>query len=172
MEYFSLLRQKDQVLVNLQDKLQCVLKYYSKMRRHQHLTDYLCFILTRAAEQSRHLETNAVINIQRVFRGSKKREFIAYRHKNATSVQRAFRGHTSRKRVNFLKFNEANVKKAMLFHCFALILQKNFRGFYSRKYRASHFKRKEFIEKIATTATRIREMQYEYSIQQAMVRIF
>lgn len=126
-------------------------------------------ILFRLAEENKSLETNAAISIQRVYRGGKKRDFFANKHRNATIVQRAFRGHCSRNRIKYMKAREAENRNILLFHSFALILQKSFRGYYSRKYRSSHFKRKEFIAKIATTAARIRDMQYEYSIQQALV---
>ena len=58
-----------------------------------------------------------------------------------------------------------------LINCYALILQKCFRGYYSRKYRNSHFKRKEFIKNLINKTAEIREMQYEYSIKQALVII-
>lgn len=143
MEYFALCAQKDQVLASLRESLQL-------------------------AEENKSLETNAAISIQRVYRGGKKRDFFANKHRNATIVQRAFRGHCSRNRIKYMKAREAENRNILLFHSFALILQKSFRGYYSRKYRSSHFKRKEFIAKIATTAARIRDMQYEYSIQQAL----
>ena len=62
----------------------------------------------------------------------------------------------------------SNHQDYLLFNCFALIIQRAYRGFYSRKYKASHFKRKQFMANLMQKTIEVREMQYEYSIQQAL----
>ena len=124
--------------------------------------------LVRDAAENIERETNGCVNIQRAFRGSVARARITFKHNNITTIARCFRGHCGRKRVRTLKGAESQEKSLLLFHCFANILQKSFRGFYSRKYKASHFKRKRFMQNLIEKTSEIRDMQYEYSIQQAM----
>lgn len=67
-----------------------------------------------------------------------------------------------------MKKERIDKRNALLFNCFALILQKYFRGYYSRKYRNSHYRRKLFIKNLIEKTSEIRDAQYEYSIQQAL----
>lgn len=123
---------------------------------------------SRDADNNLERETNGCVNIQRAFRGSVARARITFKHNTITTIARCFRGHCGRKKVSALKEARRDEQNLLLFHCFANILQKYFRGFYSRKYKASHFKRKRFMQNLVQKTIEIREMQYEYSIQQAL----
>merc|ERR1711871_354665 len=124
--------------------------------------------LSRDAAENAERERIGCVDIQRAFRGSVARAKITFRHNTITTIARCFRGHRGRKRVKELKKAKQTEENLLLFHCFANILQKYFRGFYSRKYKASHFKRKRFMQNLVEKTIEIRELQYEYSIQQAL----
>ena len=134
MNYIALLNMKSELLAQL---------------------DYLI----REAEVNAGNENKGALDIQRAFRGSISRGKINFKHATVTVICRVFRGHTQRKRVKKLKRQRTEKQNSMLFHCYALILQKYFRGYYSRKYRSNHFKRMQFIQDLASKSEEIRKAQ-------------
>lgn len=55
-----------------------------------------------------------------------------------------------------------------LFKFFALQIQRSFRGHYSRKFKANHADRKRFIATIEDSGRKVRDMMYQYSMDQAI----
>ena len=89
----------------------------------------------------------------------------------AIKIERVFRGHCSRKTARKMRRNKDNSKNMALFNFFALLLQKSFRGFYSRKYRQNHARRQSYIKDVIERGDEIREMLKQYSINQELVSI-
>lgn len=94
--------------------------------------------------------------------------FLLYRV-NIIKIQRIYRGRLDRVRATTAKRVMHERYQYALFQYFVLQIQKCFRGYYSRKYRSSHKKRKEFLEGIRTRAIEIREMIYNYAVEQAHI---
>lgn len=121
-----------------------------------------------AAADNAVSEYSSAQNIQRVFRGGQARKRIRHKNVNANEVQRVFRGHMGRQRSRG-EFRFKNEQRMLaLFNFFAIQMQRSFRGYYSRKYKANHADRKRFIATIEESGRKVREMMYEYSMEQAM----
>ena len=113
-------------------------------------------------------EGEAAIHIQRCFRGSIDRGYIAFKSGKATEIQRCFRGHCDRQEFHERKMKKRDKRTYALFKYFAMQLQRVFRGYYSRKYKSNHSDRKRFIGDLEETGRKVREMMYTYSMDQAI----
>ena len=93
----------------------------------------------------RLIENNAALKIQAWFRGNKVRAYLKHLHKQATIVQKVFRGSIGRR--IFRKFLEQRLKQMRLdFYCNkAVMIQKHWKGYYSRKYIFNYYKRKAYL---------------------------
>lgn len=113
-------------------------------------------------------ETDSCITIQKNFRGASSRSKVAFKSRAANEIERVFRGHMGRKQARLNKKIKFNVRQFLLMHFYALQVQRSYRGFYSRKYRANHSKRKEFMKKTLEKAIEIRKQLYKYATDQAL----
>ena len=113
-------------------------------------------------------EGDAAVNIQRCFRGSIDRGYIAFKSGKAREIQRCFRGFYGRQEFHERKMKKRDGKTYALFKYFAMQLQRIFRGYYSRKYKSNHSDRKRFIGDLEETGRKVREMMYQYSMDQAI----
>lgn len=113
-------------------------------------------------------ENQCVIIIQRLFRGTRSRERIRRYKKAAIEIERLYRGHIGRMKFNKQLQLRNDVRKYYLYQYFTLQIQRSFRGYYSRKYKANHSNRKKFIKQTLLQAESIREKLYNYSVEQAM----
>lgn len=86
----------------------------------------------------------------------------------ATEIERVFRGHIGRKKMRDARTSKAERRTQSLFKCFVIQIQRCFRGYYSRRYRANHADRKAFIKNLQETGQKVRDMMYKYSMEQAM----
>lgn len=105
-------------------------------------------------------------DFQRLYRGSKARSYIAFKSHKANTIQRVVRGIFARVKALRLRISKINHRRSLTMTYFVLQLQRVFRGYYSRKYRANHKNRKAFIQHITTTAEAIRTKLNLYSIEQ------
>ena len=110
--------------------------------------------------------SHGAIEFQRLYRGSKARAIITFKSNKANEIQRVYRGHASRLRANQLKYNKFMRRSIRLREYFILQLQRVFRGYYSRKFKANHKNRKAFIKHILTTAETVRAQMDAYVIEQ------
>jgi hypothetical protein len=113
-------------------------------------------------------ETNSCITIQKNFRGTSSRSKVSFRSRAANEIERVFRGHMGRKKSRLNNKIKLNLRQFLIMHYFALQVQRSYRGFYSRKYRANHSKRKEFMKQTLEKAIEIRKQLYIYATDQAL----
>lgn len=80
------------------------------------------------------LEQQSVISIQKLFRGAFIRDKFAVQRAACIQITRVFRGHRSR--IAFSKKVEelAQTESMAVYHYHAVVVQRAFRGFYSRRY--------------------------------------
>jgi hypothetical protein len=116
-------------------------------------------------------ERSSCINIQRVFRGNRSRLKILFKCYKCNEIQRVFRGHMGRKQARLLKKFKIDKRVRLLLELLSLQVQKIYRGFYSRKYRANHSRRKQFMSQILEKSIEVREQLYKYATEQALVNI-
>ena len=109
----------------------------------------------------------ACANIQRVYRGRVDRGYIRFKSGKVNTIQRVFRGHLGRRIAGNTKVERNEKRLASFFTYFALQMQRCFRGYYSRKYRSNHADRKKFIGDLEETGRKVREMMFQYSLEQA-----
>jgi hypothetical protein len=124
-------------------------------------------VIEEAKAQERTVAV-ATVNIQRVFRGMVDRNRIRFKSRNATEIQRIFRASMGRKKATSEKQARLDFRRYALKKYFCMQIQKCFRGYYSRKYRSNHSDRKRFIDDLEETGRRVREMMYDYSMNQAI----
>jgi len=110
----------------------------------------------------------SAIHLQRVFRGSKLRAWIKYRTLAAIKITRVFRGHCGRKKVKNCKMALRDERIKLMYLYFASILQRTFRGFYSRKYKQNHARRKRMLQAVIDKGEEVRRGMYEYAVDQAI----
>lgn len=120
------------------------------------------------SQNSKIKENNSAIIIQRLFRGTRSRERIRRYKRAAIEIERVYRGHTGRMKFNYHLQLKNDIRKQYLYQYFIVQIQRSFRGYYSRKYKANHSNRKKFIMQTLEQAETIRERLYNYSIEQAM----
>jgi hypothetical protein len=79
-------------------------------------------------------EKQSVIRIQKLFRGAFIRDKFAVQRAACIQITRLFRGHRSRLAFN-QKVDELKQAESMaVYHYHAVVIQRAFRGFYSRRY--------------------------------------
>ena len=120
------------------------------------------------ASRASSLRNNVACSVQRVHRGAVLRKRLHRRHMAATEVERVFRGHVGRKKVQAAKGDKGKRQKEHVYMFFALQLQRAFRGFYSRKYRQNHARRKAMLQEVVDKGEAVRRTMYEYAVQQAV----
>ena len=114
------------------------------------------------------VEIAATTNIQRVYRGKVDRAYIAFKSNKAREIQRCFRGHCGRLEFDKRVLAKREKRVYALFKYFSMQIQRCFRGYYSRKYKSNHSDRKRFIGDLEETGRKVREMMYNYSMDQAI----
>ena len=82
-----------------------------------------------------------------------------------------FRGFMGREKANSHLAVQLDGRQLSLFHYYSIQIQKCVRGFYSRKYKHDHERRKRFRKRIADDGERVRQQMEDYSIKQKMVTI-
>ena len=85
------------------------------------------------AEKNAPLERESAISIQRVRRGAVVRALLTIKHKAGTDIERVFRGRQARAFTSNTRSAKERMENLAVFHYHAMILQRTFRGFYSRR---------------------------------------
>lgn len=106
------------------------------------------FAMTQDASDNRAEEMRAVIKCQSVYRASKVRErWHALLH-NCKLVQRVARGWLARVRTKAMKLEHMRLLNAEFFHHCSAVVQKFFRGWWSRRHLHDYYGRKRYLAKI------------------------
>ena len=116
-----------------------------------------CEIAIASAALNFDREVHSAVDIQRMFRGFFVRARHALWHRCAKAVQRIFRGLEGRKKAMAVNRRKHTWETMAVFHYQATVVQKTFRGFYSRRYYHDFFARKTYIENILRKSILLRE---------------
>jgi hypothetical protein len=113
---------------------------------------------SRVQERNEKFDTEsyAAVSIERVHRGAMVRAWKTGMIAASIQVQRVFRGYLGREKAN--ASNQQRIKNARLgfFHYQASIIQKSFRGYYSRRYYHDFFAWKSYIQEVIIKSERLR----------------
>ena len=107
------------------------------------------------AVENAPLEALSATNIQRLFRGSVVRALFTVKHSAATDVERVFRGSQARIFVSSTRSEKETMENLAVFHYHAMILQRTFRGFYSRRYFHDYSARKAYIQSVVEKGDKV-----------------
>jgi hypothetical protein len=95
--------------------------------------------------------------------------YLAPNRYYVNEIQRVFRGYLGRMRAGGeLSAQEAS-RQLSLFHYYCMQIQRCMRGFYSRKYKHDHERRKRYRARIAAEGDQTRAQMADYALKQAMV---
>lgn len=86
------------------------------------------------------------------------------------AIQKLLRGHFARRRAERLAQTKAEVEHVAMLHHFVVLIQRNFRGFRSRKYRHDFYARKLYISGIKDKSEVVRTEMAEARQKQLQVR--
>jgi len=109
------------------------------------------------AAKNEDLERTSAQKIQQVFRGQKVRAWITTQRSAASFIQRIFRGHMGRRTSSKENRGKMRRERMAVFHYHALLVQKYFRGFYSRRYYHDFFARKAYIQSVVVKSNALRK---------------
>jgi len=113
--------------------------------------------LIEDAAKNEGLERNSAQKIQQMFRGQKVRAYITTQRLAACVISRIFRGHMGRRNASKESRGKMRKERMAVFHYHALLVQKYFRGFYSRRYYHDFFARKAYIQSVVVKSNALRE---------------
>eukprot|EP00756_Hemistasia_phaeocysticola_P006576 Hpha_TRINITY_DN13901_c0_g1::TRINITY_DN13901_c0_g1_i1::g.35594::m.35594 len=120
------------------------------------------------AEKQREREERAALRIQSLRRMHATRRWYRLKLRATREGQRAWRGHAGRMRAARQQVEVALRDERMLFDHFACLVQKTFRGFYSRKWVADFYAQKRYLKQIEERNQRTREEGCAY--EQTLLR--
>ncbi|CAM9706834.1 unnamed protein product, partial [Heterosigma akashiwo] len=104
----------------------------------------------------------------RLFRGQKVRAKLSAMKAGEMMIARVFRGHLGRKEARARQHATEVAQEIAIFHYHASIIQRTFRGFYSRRYRHDFSARKKYIADIVGKGETLRARLDEALVEQQM----
>ncbi|CAJ1357379.1 unnamed protein product [Effrenium voratum] len=107
------------------------------------------FALTQAASDHLAREVEAVTRIQSVYRASKIRRSWHAVVGATLMIQRAVRGWSGRRKARSLRFQRQRQCHSHFFHQSAVVIQRTFRGCWSRRLLHDFYGRKRYLQKCA-----------------------
>jgi hypothetical protein len=123
----------------------------------------------KEATDAYSLEQRSVIRIQKLFRGAFIRDKFAVKRAACVQITRLFRGHQSRLAFNKKAAALADMESMAVYHYHAVVIQRAFRGFYSRRYYHDYSARKKYIDSIREKGDNLRaHLAKHYEAQVAM----
>ncbi|CAM6088166.1 unnamed protein product [Calypogeia fissa] len=114
------------------------------------------FDVTQDAEEHRVQETDAAVMIQCAWRRKAAWLWLKSMHTQATRIQKCYRGHLHRCYAKEVCRRVDKFLRLIYFGKNAIVIQRHFRGFYSRKYKHNFYKRKAYIERVVKVGTEVR----------------
>lgn len=113
--------------------------------------------LARDAEENKDNEKESATRIQKLYRGQRVRTWITEKRNAAGEIQRIFRGYLGRNRAAAELQGKMRHERMAVYHYHSVFIQKNFRGFYSRRYFHDFFARKAYIQSIMAKSNALRD---------------
>lgn len=120
--------------------------------------------LQRLADESRELETNSGTNIQRLWRGQRMRAVVSRMRTACIQIESIFRGYLGRRVARCQADERDDYEGSAGLHFFAMLCQRSFRGYYSRRYTHDFAARKAYIQSVVEKGEQLRQQlneQYE-----------
>ena len=118
--------------------------------------------LKAVADSAAIYEYESCICIQRNFRGYRVRNRVHILKSAATEIQRIARGRKGRL-IAWARKSEVEVlHQSGIYHCLATLIQRTFRGFYSRKYKSNFYDRKKYLGGIVASGEKLRAQTLEH----------
>lgn len=102
-------------------------------------------------------ETDSATKIQRLFRGQRVRAKVALMRAACITISRTFRGHMGRKDARARAHGKSVAEEAAIFHFHSALVQRAFRGYYSRRYKHDYNARKAYIQSVMEKGNELRE---------------
>mmetsp|Transcript_28053 Transcript_28053/g.97047 ORF Transcript_28053/g.97047 Transcript_28053/m.97047 type:complete len:358 (-) Transcript_28053:140-1213(-) len=127
--------------------------------RHE-VVDAVIAARAKAAEENAHLNTCAAL-LQRLYRGAMARRAIRLKSRAARTIQRVIRGARGRAESARTMREREEQQQASVFHYYASIAQRIFRGYYSRRYIHNYHSRKLYIQTIQEQSEVLRKQLEE-----------
>ncbi|DAZ93582.1 TPA: hypothetical protein N0F65_009930 [Lagenidium giganteum] len=124
--------------------------------------------LLKDAKLHRDEENVAAIDIQRLFRGQRVRARITTQRNAEIVIARVYRGHLARRRCKNLQRHRRNLERATVFHFYAIVVQKMYRGWHSRRKKLDMRVRRAYVRDIATKGEDMRRLLNEKLRQQQL----
>ena len=114
------------------------------------------------AQDNAQKENVAATDIQRCWRGCTVRGKRTHMFDSCRSIQRVYRGHLARERCKKVREVANSEIRMGFFHYQAHVIQKSFRGYYSRRYYHDFFARKAYINSIMNKSEALKQQLQEH----------
>ena len=130
--------------------------------RHKDMIDTY-YLKLNEAEKFRDQENSAAIIIQKDWRMFKIKWKFDDKKRATLKIQRIWRGFVGRCQFNMKKEDENQAKQSKFFNEQAKIIQKYYRGYYSRKYEHDFYARKSYLHHVETKNEEVRQTLEDFS---------
>lgn len=124
--------------------------------RHKDMIDTY-YLKLNEAEKYRDKENSAAIIIQKDWRMFKIKWKFDDKKRATLKMQRIWRGFIGRCQFNSKKEDEHQAKQSKFFNEQAKIIQKYYRGYYSRKYEHDFYARKSYLHHVESKNEEVRQ---------------
>ena len=138
-----------------------------RQERHRDVIDSYYKMLNEA-EKFRDKENSAAIIIQKYWRMFKVKWKYDDKQRATVKIQRVLRGFYGRCQFMNKKQKENEYKQSKFFNEQAKIIQKYYRGFYSRKYEHDFYARKTYIQHVQTKNEEVRKTLDDFARKTAL----
>lgn len=132
-----------------------------KQVKSNHLLRHV-FDAINAAESNREKETTAACKIQSMARMTHIRADYLLTKVAAVKIQKIFRGYCGRLVALDRRVERERERQHLFFKHFAILIQKTFRGFFSRKWRSNFYEMKGYINEVVSRSERVRAIGEQY----------
>lgn len=118
-------------------------------------TTHEFFEWTRASSAQAETEMEAIINIQRTWRGFNARKYVAMLHFRATEIKRVWRGYKGREAARWVKHQSLTDAERAYYDQMATQIQKVYRGRLSRQQKQDFYRRKQYVDHVTAQSAKL-----------------
>lgn len=123
------------------------------------------FAALNDAEEARLFETAACARIQSVFRMvSQRRKYLRAKHA-CIHIQRVYRGYRGRVHALLRRIDQHEAHAHLFYTHFAVLIQKTFRGFFSRKWRSNYYQQKAYLKVVEERSQQVMKSIAEHQME-------
>eukprot|EP00667_Euglena_gracilis_P024016 EG_transcript_27388 len=120
------------------------------------------FAAVTEAERARQRETAAACTIQAMVRMCRARWRYRVTRLAALQVQKAFRGFQGRLKAADAAIAREQRRRDEFFTHFAVVVQRRWRGYYSRKWRSNYHELKAYLTEVQQRSEEVRDIAEQY----------